>query len=174
MTDQTATAASDYRAIEKNIASFMKDHPKNYNDCVKGMLRVLAETFPALQCRTNPIVANMNYLGAEEMAFLIKEYAGFTNQAIHWFLDVRIRTYWEDVRKEIDRNMGEELGVLTKSIPHLELMRQGHRADLEIETDHVSYSGPTQDFINKMRGVFTHEDNAFTSGALLAFEATAT
>jgi hypothetical protein len=174
MTDQTATVASDYRTIGENIAKFVADHPKEYNDCVKGMLAVLAENFPALQCKTNPIVANMNNLGPEEMAFLIKEYAGFTNRAIHWFLDVRIRTYWTSVRKEIDRNMGEELGVLTKNIPHLELMRQGHRSDLEIETDNVTYSGATRDFLDKMGAVFTHEDNAYTSGALLAFEATAT
>lgn len=174
MTYQNTTVVSNYKSIGEQMASFTKNHPKDYNECVKGLLGVLADYFPALQHKTNPIVANMDNWGAEEMAFLIKEYSGLTNHAIHWFLDVRIRVYWEEVRKEIDRNMGEELGVLTKGVPHLELMRQGHRADLEIETDNVNYSGITQDFLNKMGSAFKHEDNAFASGMLLAFEATAT
>ena len=174
MLNQTTTASSDYRAIENAIAGYTKDHPKDYNECVKGLLAILANYFPALQHETHPIITNMDFWGAEDLAFVIKEYAGLTNDAIHWFLDVRIRTYWEKVRKEIDRNMGEELGVLTQGIPHLELMRQGHRGDLDIETDGVTYSGTTRDFLDKMMRTFKHEDNAFASGALLALEATAT
>jgi Domain of Unknown Function with PDB structure (DUF3865) len=174
MIDQTSTAVSDYRTIGNAIAEYTKDHPKDYNECVKGLLGVMTNYFPALRLKSHPIVSNMNFWGPEDLAFVIKEYAGFTNHAIHWFLDVRIRTYWEKVRKEVERNMSEELGVLTQGIPHLELMRQGHREDLEIETDDVTYSGVTQNFIDKMVRVFKHEDNAFASGALLAFEATAT
>jgi hypothetical protein len=54
------------------------------------------------------------------------------------------------------------------------MMRHGHRKDLEIETDNVSYSGVTTNFVKRMREIFKHEDNAYACGVLLAFEATAT
>lgn len=174
MSTSSVAISTDYVAISGKIAEFKADHPQNYEQCVRSMIDILANYFPNLQHKSNPILTHMNNWGEKELAFIITDYSGFTNEAIHWFLDTRIRIYWDKVRKEIDRNMGEELGVLTNGIPHLELMRQGHRKDLNIETDNVDYSMSTQNFIKEMRRVFTHANNAFASGGLLAFEATAT
>ena len=174
MCKQGVAAVSDYLAIGDKIADFKENHPANYKECVNELLDILADYFPALQHNSSPILANMPFWEAEDLAFLIVEYSGWTNETIHMFLDSRIRMHWERVRNEIERNVGEEMGALTCGIPHLEMMRQGHRRDLAIETDNVDHSGVTKYFVRRMRNIFKHEDNAYGCGALLAFEATAT
>jgi hypothetical protein len=174
MTNQAATATSDHLAIANAISAFNKKHPETYTECVDILLDMLKTHFPSLTLETSPIMANLDAWNADDLAFVLVEYSGWLNETIHMFLDARIRIYWESVRKEIERNVGEEMGDLTGGVPHLELMRQGYFKDLEIETDNTSQSPITQDFINKMRQVFKHKDNAFGAGALLAFESVAT
>jgi hypothetical protein len=174
MPGKSSNKVTDYLEISKKIAAFTKDHPKTYNECVNALLEISATHFPPLYHQTSPIIANLDEWGADDLAFVIKEYSGWLNETIHMFLDARIRIYWDGVRKEIERNVGEEMGMLTNNVPHLELMRQGYSRDLGIETDNITYSAITGEFISKMRSVFKHKDNAFLAGALLAFESIAT
>lgn len=165
---------SNYVAVTRKTSDLMKNHPKTYSECVDALCKFSVEQFPGLFCDTNPIVTNLNNWEADDLAFVITEYSGWSNETIHMFLDARIRVYWEDLRKEIERNVGEEMGALTKGVPHLEMMRQGYKRELGIETDDVPRTDITLDFIKKMREIFKHKDNAFSAGALLAFECTAT
>lgn len=174
MPSQSVNKTTDYLDVTKRISEFTKDHPKNYNQCVDALLGMLASDFRPLYHQTSPVVANLDEWGADDLAFVIREYSGWLNETIHMFLDARIRIYWDGVRKEIDRNVGEEMGILTNNVPHLELMRQGYSKDLGIETDNITYSAITTEFIRRMRSVFKHKDNAFQAGALLAFESAAT
>jgi hypothetical protein len=174
MISQSLHRSTDYLEVSKKISAFTKDHPKTYNQCVDALLGILESSFLPLRHQTSPVIANLDEWGADDLAFVIKEYSGWLNETIHMFLDARIRIYWDGVRKEIDRNVGEEMGVLTNNVPHLELMRQGYSKDLGIETDNIAYSSITRDFISRMRSVFKHKDNAFLAGSLLAFESAAT
>ncbi|HVG17941.1 MAG TPA: DUF3865 domain-containing protein [Blastocatellia bacterium] len=174
MINQAATATSDHLAIANLISAFNKKHPETYAECVDTLLEMLRTHFPSLTHETNPVMTNLDAWNADDLAFLLVEYSGWLNETIHIFLEARIRIYWESVRKEIERNVGEEMGDLTAGVPHLELMRQGYFKDLGVETDNADHSLITKDFINKMRQVFKHKDNAFLAGALLGFEAVAT
>jgi hypothetical protein len=174
MLSQNLNGSTDYLEVSKKISALTKDHPKTYSQCVDALLDTLATIFPPLNYDTNPVVTNLDNWGADDLAFVIKEYSVWSNETIHMFLDARIRMYWDGMRKEIDRNVGEEMGALTNNVPHLELMRQAYSKELGIETDNVPYSAITQDFVTRMRQLFKHKDNAFLAGALLAFEATAT
>jgi hypothetical protein len=174
MINQAATATSDHLAIANTISAFIQDHPETYSECVDALLNILQTHFPTLTHETSPIIANLDAWEADDLAFVLIEYSGWLNETIHMFLDARIRIYWDSVRKEIERNVGEEMGDLTNGVPHLELMRQGYLKDLGIETDNTSLSAITQDFIKNMRQVFKFKDNAFAAGALLAFESVAT
>lgn len=132
------------------------------------------EIFTTLNPEDNAVVRSMMDWDHQQLAFVIVEYSGFSNEAIHMLLDAMIRNHdWPELRKEIEHNIAEEKGSETKNIPHLEMMRQGYRLDLGIETDQVTYSAVTRSFLDKMRGIFKHDDNAYSAGALLAFEGTA-
>ncbi|KVA01430.1 hypothetical protein WI40_07830 [Burkholderia ubonensis] len=145
----------------------------DFDDCVTLLLDLMRNEFPAIAQHSNPVGARLDAWTREELGFLIQEYSGFSNAAIHMFLEARIRNHWPSLTTEIIRNMDEEMGVLCEGIPHLELMRDGYRMDLELETDGLHYAAVTEDFIARMNGLFRIRDNTALAGALLAFEATA-
>jgi len=165
---------SDYRQIVEAVQGFSAQHPDNFDACFQELKRIQRETFTALEPEGNPILCHMNEWTAEQLAFVIVEYSGFSNEAIHMLVDAMIRNHdWPLLRQEILHNIEEEQGLKTEAIPHLEIMRQGYRLDLGIETDYVNYSPVTTEFISQMRSIFKHDDNAFSAGALLAFEGVA-
>src|SRR3990167_5688212 len=164
-----------YLVIESEIEDFFKENNYHYINYVKKLESLISKIFKCLSTETNPVYVNLPGLSDDEIKFLLKEHSGFTNEAIHMFLDANIRMSWKEVREEIERNMRDELGEFTiKNVPHLELMRAGYRDEMGIETENLKYSEPTVMFLNKMRAIFKNADNAFTCGALLALEATAT
>lgn len=124
--------------------------------------------------RSNDIVLMLKELNAKELQVVINEYSQFANESIHMLLDARIRNYdWENLKNEIDKNIEEEKCSEPKMISHLEIMRRGYRDELGIETDDTVVSKATELFLSKMRKIFKNDDNAFSAGALLAFEGTA-
>ncbi|MGV3598108.1 MAG: DUF3865 domain-containing protein [Bacteroidota bacterium] len=128
----------------------------------------------ALYPETNPVVELLNGFDALQTEFVIKEYSAFSYAAIHMLLDAALRNHdWKLLQNEIIRNINEEKGEETKDIPHLEMMRQGYKNDLGIETDNYTPTGITISFLDKMKRIFKEIDNAFVAGALMAFEGSA-
>lgn len=165
---------SDYPKITRETQAFIDQHPIHFDACYQALKTFQKETFTALEPQSNPIIKHMDIWSAKQLAFVIVEYSGFSNEAIHMLVDAMIRDHdWEILQKEILHNMEEERGLKTRGIPHLEIMRQGYRVDLGIETDYVNHSPVTAEFIGQMRSIFKHDDNAFSAGALLAFEGVA-
>ncbi|WP_394826509.1 DUF3865 domain-containing protein [Pendulispora albinea] len=173
MTAATTFALSPYTNIDRLIASVLESDLPDYKSCVLALERSIKDYFPALSPKTSPILNSIPHWRPAQIGFVIVEYSVFTNAAIHMFLDARIRNHWEKLDAEIVRNVEEEMGVLTKRVPHLELMRFGHRYDLGLETDGVEPSPSTKGFVERMNKLFRSDDNAFLGGCLLAFEATA-
>lgn len=168
-----ALQPTDYVTLIRRVIEECQAAPLDYHTSVTALIGSMRQNFPALRQDTNPVVTHFPQWSADDLAFIIQEYSGFSNAAIHMFLEARIRNHWPAVTQEIIRNMDEEMGVLTRNVPHLELMRYGYRAELGIETEELTYSVQTQDFIKRMTGLFCTSDNAFLCGCLLAFEGTA-
>jgi hypothetical protein len=164
---------TDYGTLQRALAAVIQMQHVDYTNCVATLLSTMRNQFPALQQASNPVVQSFGKFSTDDLAFIIKEYSGFSNAAIHMFLEARIRNHWPALTEEIVRNMNEEMGTLTRNVPHLELMRHGYRSELGLETENLSYSAQTTDFIARMTDLFKSPDNAFLSGCLLAFEATA-
>jgi hypothetical protein len=163
-----------YSKSIESISLFIKKHPVDYESCVAELRKFSKENFLALHLENNPIVASIKDYTPSQLEFIIKEYSGFSNEAIHMLLDAMIRNHdWKDLYQELQNNIDEEKGQETKGIPHLEMMRQGYKIDLGIDTDDISYSEITNAFLRKMRKIFKNNDNSFSAGALLAFEGTA-
>lgn len=160
--------------LHKQVEDVLQDAAAlSYADCVGLLTRASGELFPALRVDTNPIVSELRDLSADDLGFLIQEYSGFSNAALHLFLEARVRNRWPALRLEILRNMDEEFGALTRGIPHLELMRYGYRDELGLETDGITHTEPTKSLIRRLNALFCTQNNVFLAGALLAFEATA-
>lgn len=165
---------TDYPKITSEIQSLVENHPKTFEACYQALKSFQKSVFTALEPDSNPIVQHMPGWNREQLAFVIVEYSAFSNEAIHMLVDAMIRNHdWEILQKEILHNMEEERGLKTRGIPHLEIMRQGYRVDLGLETDYVEHSQVTTEFISQMRSIFKHDDNAYSAGALLAFEGVA-
>lgn len=102
---------------------------------------------------------------------IIKQYSIFSSQAIHMLLNAAIRNHdWELLREEILENIQEELGSHTFQVPHLEFMRQGYREELFFDPDQVIPWNCTKGFLSAMHQAFKHDDNAWSAGAVYAFE----
>jgi hypothetical protein len=170
---QSTLQPTDYASLCQRIAQELGAVSYDYESCVTSLLRAMRQHFAALLQASNPVIQHLDRWSADELSFIIQEYTGFSNAAIHMFLEARIRNHWPALTAEIIRNMDEEMGVLTRNVPHLELMRYGYRVELGIETEDVRYSAQTKEFIEKMNSHFCVSDNAFLAGCLLAFEGTA-
>lgn len=168
-----ALQPTNYASLGGRLDALLESLPNDYSTCIVALRRTMWEEFPALTENRNPVVACLRSWTSAELEFVIQEYSGFSNAAIHMFLEARIRNHWPALTEEIIRNMDEEMGVLTGGIPHLELMRYGYRVELGIETDGLRYTAVTEDFIGRMNALFRNPDNAFLAGVLLAFEGTA-
>jgi hypothetical protein len=147
--------------------------PVTYRACVDLLLKGMREWFPALSRCSNPIVGHMDWWSQDDLRFIITEYSGFSNAAVHMLFEARIRNRWTALGEEIERNIDEEMGILTGGVPHLELMRHGYRTELGIETEKQVYTAVTDEFIKRMHGLFKNSNNAFLAGVLLAFEGVA-
>lgn len=160
--------------LEAILMDVLQNHPKEYDTCADVLKGLIQSDFKALMPESNPISANLNDTNKTQLAFVIREYAVFSQEAIHLLLDAMIRNHdWTKLYEEIQENIDEEKGKDTRGIPHLEMMRQGYAQDLGIDTEDVVYSECTQAFLKKMRKIFNNNDNAFSAGALLALEGTA-
>jgi Domain of Unknown Function with PDB structure (DUF3865) len=171
--NNSALRPTDYASLATTIESVMDSMGGDYSGCVAALLRALPQHFPPLMRARNPVISRLESWSQEQLRFIIQEYSGFSNAAIHMFLEARIRNHWQALSREIVRNMDEEMGVLTRGIPHLELMRHGYREELGIETEGLRYSAVTSDFIHRMTRLFCSGDNTYLAGVLLAFEGTA-
>lgn len=158
---------------QETIKTIAVKYP-DFDTVLEALKTLLKNNFTALHPQTNPVVAVLADVDAQQVAFVIKEYSAFSYAAIHMLLDASLRNHdWKLLQDEILRNINEEKGEETKDIPHLEMMRQGYKIDLGIETDNYQPSGITQSFLRKMHLIFKDTDNAFVAGALMAFEGSA-
>lgn len=142
----------------------------------KEVVKELESTFAkhGLILETNPFIKNIDNASDYEIVKFIGQYSQFSCAAIHMLFEARIRTYaWEKLRIELDRNIEEEEGLETGNIPHLEIMREGYRADFGINTDHIEVEHYTQNMIDNLFDIFKTKSNACNAGALLAFESIA-
>lgn len=131
-------------------------------------------TATGLTRKTNFFSINKDSLSAEVLCWLIMEYSALSNAAIHLLIDSAVRVHdWEKLKEEIQENIREEMGLETKNVPHLEMMRIGYMKELGIVTDEVVPSNVTKSFLAHITKVFKHNDNAFQAGALLALEGSA-
>jgi hypothetical protein len=170
---QSKLQPTDYSTLQQHILRELEAARPDYQSCVTALLAAMRHYFPSLIETENPVIRHFGQWSAANLRFIIQEYSGFSNAAIHMFLEARIRNHWPALTKEIIRNMDEEFGVLTRNIAHLELMRHGYRAELNIETEEIQRTALTRDFIDRMTALFCSPDNAFLAGCLLAFEGTA-
>ncbi len=107
------------------------------------------------------------------LAHLVREYASFSQVAIHFQVDAMIRNHdWPELFTELQKNLNDKKGDDSKGIPHLEIMREGFRRDLGINVDVrvIEPSAVTQTFLKSMHRIFNNDDNAYSVGALIAFE----
>ena len=166
--------STDYQLLSREVDGLVESSIRDgYQTCVDRLLAAVPAYFPGLTQTGNPVMAQIDSWSRDDLAFIIKEYSGFSNAAIHMFLEARIRNHWPALKQEIIRNMDEEMGELTRGIPHLELMRYGYRVELGLETDGFPLSAITSGFINRMNSLFCDRDNSYLAGVLLAFEGTA-
>ena len=157
----------------KHAENFIRDAATNFTDyrSFVSMLEKYVKDNLDLQHKQNPIVKRLNTLDPRDVLWAVKEYSQFSNEAIHMLLDARVRTHeWKKLAEEIDRNIEEEKGKETLGIPHLEIMRRGYRLSFEFDVNNYEASEITKSFLHSMRKIFKTKDNAFQSGALLAFE----
>ncbi|KAB2917725.1 MAG: DUF3865 domain-containing protein [Bacteroidetes bacterium] len=156
------------------IAKITTSPFNGFDDGLYAVKNLAKSNCKALYPETNPVVELLDGFDSLQTEFVIKEYSAFSYAAIHMLLDAALRNHdWKLLQNEIIRNINEEKGEETKDIPHLEMMRQGYKNDLGIETDNYNASGITMSFLDKMKRIFKEVDNAFVAGALMAFEGSA-
>lgn len=155
------------------VEHFKRVEWADFSECTSE-IRKAKDKFDNLSLNTNKITSSVEELTESQLRFIIEQYSCFSKSAIHMLLDAGLRNFdWIDLFKEIQNNIKEEQGLETKGIPHLEIMRKGYEKDLNILTDEVKTHLVTKSFLNKMFKIFNNNDNAYSAGALFAFEGVA-
>lgn len=168
METQNKNHSSELSEFEKTVASISH---LQFDEALVELKKLSAEIFKELRQETHTIYEMRHDLKKRTLRFVIEQYSVFSREAIHMLLDAMIRNYdWPELFKELQENINEEKGKFTKDVPHLEMMRRGYLQDLKIDTDNVDYCCATSTFIRRMRTIFNNNDNAFSAGALIAFE----
>lgn len=158
--------------FEAGVSLLKLAQPADFATCVAALRKFRDESI--LNKDINPVVLHKETFTTEELRSIIIDYSVFLNAAAHMLLDSRIRVYdWKSMRDEIEENMHEEYGSQTGLIPHLEMMRNGFFHELGISTDGKYATAPTATFIARMHQIFSHNNDSYVAGALLAFEGTA-
>ena len=161
--------------LEEKISALLKQS-FSFDDALSLVKLFVSQNFEELHRNKNTILNNIENINKNSLEFIIVNYAAFSQDAIHMLLDAMLRSHdWPLLFNELQENINEEKGSETKGIPHLEIMREGYRKDLGLEVDmqFVKASKVTKRFLDTMRDIFNNDDNAFSAGALLAFEGTA-
>ena len=145
----------------------------NFAQIIECLREFLAST-EGLIPETNQIVRVLHHLDMKTTEYVLVDYSHLSMEAVHFLLDASLRLWdWPKVRKEIEHNIKEEKGLKTRGVPHLEIMRQGYRNELRIETDGRAMGPATKAFLGKLRKTFRTESKGFLCGALVALEGTA-
>lgn len=162
--------------ISNKIKTIINQEGLYFETALKEVKTFVAKEFVALNRNGNKIIQKLGKADKNYLKFIIGNYAAFSQEAIHMLVDAMMRNHdWPLLFEEIQNNINEEKGSETKGIPHLEIMREGYRKDLGLEVD-IQYFKPsliTTRFLNSMKLIFNNDDNAFSAGALIAFESTA-
>ena len=161
-------------ALNKSIKN--AENLKDFDSALAFCRSFCKENLKELFEESNQVVVDKENLTTYQLGVCITDYAAFSQEALHFLVDSMVRNHdWPKLFEEIQHNINEEKGEETKGIPHLEIMREGYRKDLGLEVD-FNKKDPslvTQRFLKSMKHIFNSDDNAFSAGALLAFEGTA-
>lgn len=160
----------------KILNEFITNSPTDFDSCLSSIKSFISDNFTSLGMKGNDVIQEIELLSKSELSFIIKQYSCFSQESIHMLLNALLRNHdWPLLFEEIQENIDEEKGLETKGIPHLEIMREGYRKDLGLEVDFRTLKPTlvTRRFLDDMHYIFNHDDNAFSAGALLAFEGTA-
>lgn len=140
-----------------------------FNNLIDECTSILHGT--TLLVETNPLLKRAENFDKDTLKEVIINYSGFSNFAIHCLLDASIRVHkWSVLQDEVLDNIKEELGSETDNVPHLEMMRQGYKQELGIDTDDQQYEECTKALVLQLKKIFNNPNLAYLAGALIAFE----
>jgi len=145
--------------------------PSEFADLVRALEYRLSQ----YRCMTaeNPVLAGAQSrsLGVDEIEAVLSQYS---------LLPARISTFltlgaqrlacWSAVRKELERNLGEEEGNGTGGVPHYQILCDALRVELGLDVRDVRPSRSTRHFLNDLVQSIGSTSPAFAAGVLYALE----
>jgi Domain of Unknown Function with PDB structure (DUF3865) len=132
--------------------------------------------YRCMRVGANPILVGLrtNLLSYEKTASILGQYSVLPARiASYLALGARRLACWPDVEKELQRNLGEELGSETGGIPHYQIFCNTLRDEVHLEVLGIRPWPSTRRFLDDLRGALESRPPAFTAGVLFALEASA-
>ena len=122
----------------------------------------------------NPVIMNLKSgkLKPDTGKEVLKQYYYLVVMIVEFLTIAMVRTPFDEVYKELRRNLGEELGSRTEGLPHQWIFEHLVRLEMRIDI-RAPWSKTTSNFINKLLLRFHTDSPIFVVGMIYALESTA-
>lgn len=150
---------------------------KSFSESLKNLELSLNHKHPSMSVKYNPVVSSVqnSILSAIELASVLGQYS-LLPAAIVGFLSIGRRRLeeWTEVKKELDKNIGEEKGSRTADLPHYAILKTALLTELDLDVSGVQASASTAHFLASVKSALADErKQAFVAGVLYGLEASA-
>ena len=103
---------------------------QNHQEFTSQLQQVMMQEYIALDMTKNPFTNNPEILSPEQLGYSLVQYSLFTKTVAGLLSNVQetAQKYeWEELRQELARNIGQELGSETKGVSHYDMLIDGLR-----------------------------------------------
>lgn len=145
--------------------SFTKDFISEYENWI------IPKEMPYLSFEHNKVAHNAKKMSIHWCKTFMEQYSCFSRHALHMLLLTELNTYKAPrFQYEIKLNIEEEMGLHTNQVPHLILMREGYKEDLDVDVTKCYPFNETKGLLDGLTKIFNTQDYLYIMGAATAFE----
>lgn len=129
----------------------------------------------AFDVRRNPVLVCAGQSGeAASVASVLRQYSLLPATIVEYLNIGQARLAgWDDVREELERNVGEELGSRTEGQTHYDILVTAAGRELGLSLTDVKPTAATKQFLDDIRGGLHEQPPPHAAGMLFALEASA-
>jgi hypothetical protein len=149
---------------------------KSFEKSLEHLEGSLNHKHPSMSLERNPVLAGVqdNASSTSELRYVLAQYSLLPAEIVTLLSIGRKRLEeWTEVKEELDRNIGEEMGSRTKNLSHYAILRDALVEELSLDVSAAAPSPGTARFLDAVRTGLTNDDEPFVAGVLYALEASA-
>lgn len=147
-----------------------------FPEFVKRVDQKLLTQYAAMSETKNPVVQGLDEgsLSTQELGAILGQYSILPARIVE-FLSIgaeRLK-HWSKVKKELERNIGEELGSRTGKKSHYDILQGALMQEVRLDVADSRPTAATHDFMECVKMALLSQPEAFVAGVIYGLESSA-